>query len=254
MVTTTRASAPWTRRFELRRHHALAVAHLPHVAVGRVAQQKAHALVARRAHPRLVEARAVGGVRVDAEVAAVHDGPDRGAQDEAEGVGDGVGHPVGLDLDGADGEAPAGLDRSRVRLEVRVLLEPVLDEGEGVGRAVDRHGGLAEHVGDRADVIFVAMREHDGAQGITALEQVREVRVDDVDAEIALGEHDAAVDHEQVAVLLDREAVHADLAETAERHEAKGRRGARRWGLPGRPRARHASPSQWGRAAGPAPT
>ena len=52
-----------------------------------------------------------------------------------------------------------------------------------------------------------------------------EVRVDDVDAEPAVVERDAAVDEQHVAALLDGHAVHAHLAEAAERKHPQTRGG-----------------------------
>ena len=49
-----------------------------------------------------------------------------------------------------------------------------------------------------------------------------EVRVDDVHTELAVGEHHPAVDDDDVALVLEREAIHADLAETAEGDDVQG--------------------------------
>ena len=49
-----------------------------------------------------------------------------------------------------------------------------------------------------------------------------EVGVHDVDAEPPIVEADPAVDEEHLAPLLDREAVHPDFAEAAQRKEAHG--------------------------------
>ena len=59
--------------------------------------------------------------------------------------------------------------------------------------------------------------------------RARKVGVNDVDAEAAVVERDAAVDEQDVAALLDGHAVHADLAEAAERQERR-RAGAARAG------------------------
>ena len=48
----------------------------------------------------------------------------------------------------------------------------------------------------------------------------REIGVDDVDPEAAVVEGHAAVDEQDLAPLLERQAVHPDLAQAAERHDA----------------------------------
>jgi hypothetical protein len=75
----------------------------------------------------------------------------------------------------------------------------------------------------------VSNRRDAVAEGIEGAE----IGVDDVDAEASVVERDAAIDEEHVAALLDGHAVHADLAEAAERQHPQTR------GI-GRKRGRHA--------------
>ena len=74
-----------------------------------------------------------------------------------------------------------------------------------------------------ADVVLVAVREHDADDVVEAVPDGREVGQDQVDAGLVLlGEQHAAVDDEQLAVELVDGHVAADLAETAERDDAEG--------------------------------
>ena len=59
--------------------------------------------------------------------------------------------------------------------------------------------------------------EEDPAKAAAVRLEGVERRVDDVDAEPARVERDAAVDDQELAALLESEAVHPDLAEAAER-------------------------------------
>jgi hypothetical protein len=66
----------------------------------------------------------------------------------------------------------------------------------------------------------VPVREDDRADAARALAQVREVRQDQIDAEVLVArERKAGVDHEHVTVGLEGRHVLADLAETAERDD-----------------------------------
>ena len=87
---------------------------------------------------------------------------------------------------------------------------------------VDRHVQVFQQVGQRADVILVAVGQHDGLHPIRTLGQVGDVRVYEVDPEhVALGKHQPGVDHQDVPVVLQRQQVLTDLAEAAQRHDAQ---------------------------------
>ena len=83
-------------------------------------------------------------------------------------------------------------------------------------------------------MIFVPVGHEDAGQVIGV--ERGEVGVDDVDAQAAVVEGDPAVDHQHFALLLEREAVHPDLAETAEGEDAERREGQGRSLLPRRRR------------------
>lgn len=137
-----------------------------------------------------------------------------------------------LAVEGAQAFAIALGDLERVRADA-VLLELRLDEGERQLGADQRDVRLlAQEVRNAADVVLVAVREHDAVDVVEAVPDGREVRQDQVDAGLLLlGEEDAAVDDEQAAVVLEDRHVAADLTEAAERGDAQAtlrelRRGA----------------------------
>jgi hypothetical protein len=100
-----------------------------------------------------------------------------------------------------------------------MLFELFLDDGQRELRAVHRHVQLRQNVGNRADVIFVRVGQHDGADFIFVLLQVGDVRDDDVHAEqFLLREHQTGVDHDDVFAAAKRHHVHAKFAQSAQRN------------------------------------
>ena len=115
-----------------------------------------------------------------------------------------------------------GRDLTQLRVaQQAVLVELRLDEPEREPRRDDdRHRALAHQVRQRADVILVAVREHDAADHVLALAEVREVRQDEVDAEVLVArEREPGVDDDDRVVRLVDGHVLADLAEAAERDD-----------------------------------
>ena len=90
--------------------------------------------------------------------------------------------------------------------------------------AVDhrRLADLAQHVGQRPDVVLVAVGEDDRLDVVGAVAQVGEVGQDEVDPEHLGGrEHQAGVDDDDPAVVLDHGHVLADLPQPAEGEDAE---------------------------------
>ena len=160
---------------------------------------------------------------VELPVAGVEDATGAGLDRDADGVRDGVRH-----ADELDAERPE-LDRRRVRVRLAqlggaqqtVLVELRLDEAErqpGRPDLLDAH--LAHQVRQRADVILVRVRQHDGANG--AVVEVAEVREDEVDAEVLVArERHPGVDDDPLVADLEDGHVLPDLAEPAERDDTE---------------------------------
>jgi hypothetical protein len=102
-----------------------------------------------------------------------------------------------------------------------VLTRTRAKQAKRIRRCPDRDIVLFEEVGQRADVIFVGVRDEDSCDAPAKGLERAEVRVNDVDAEAAMVEGDAAIDQEHPAALLEGKAVHADLAEAPERTDAQ---------------------------------
>ena len=100
------------------------------------------------------------------------------------------------------------------RVAELVLVELRADHPDRQQAAVDhrRLAELAQHVGQGADVVLVAVGEDDRLDVVDAVAQVGEVGKDEVDAEHLGGrEHQAGVDDDDAAVVLDHGHVLADL-------------------------------------------
>ena len=142
---------------------------------------------------------------VHLEVTGVQHGAAVGVDGHGERVGDRVVDRDELEVERAELLVLALGDLQRVRLDA-VLFELRLDEGEGERRS--RSAGCParslQQVGNRADVVFVAVREHDADDVVQAVLDRREVGQDQVDAGLVLlGEQHAAVDDQDLAVDLE---------------------------------------------------
>ncbi len=105
------------------------------------------------------------------------------------------------------------------------FFEAFFDERKGEASAVNGDVEIAEDVGEGADVIFVAVRENDGADVLAILLEIGDVGNDEVDAEkLGFGEHHAGVNDENVVTETKHHHVHAEFAETAERDRCEGLR------------------------------
>jgi hypothetical protein len=157
---------------------------------------------------------------IDLEVA----GMDDDALRRVDGHGDTVRHAV-RDADELNRERPdlddvARLDGDQAgAVRDPVLVELRLHEGQRQRRAVERPVDERQHIGDRADVIFMAVRQYQRLHLAAPRRQVGEVRHDEVHArQIRIGEHRAGVDDDRGISTRDRHHVEAELAEAAKRH------------------------------------
>ena len=114
------------------------------------------------------------------------------------------------------------------------LLEPVLAQLGGEQRqrelGADQRdvAALAQEVRHRADVVLVAVGEHQRLDLVEPVPDRVEVGQDQVDAGVVvLGEQHAAVDDQQPAVVLEDGHVAADVAEAAERDDPQALVGQR---------------------------
>ena len=157
----------------------------------------------------------------------MNDDAERRANGERDAIDGAVRDGDKFDFEWADFDEAAGDDfAERGGVEQAGFFEAFFDQREREARAINGHVEVAQNIGKRADVIFVAVREHDGADVLAILLQVGDVGNDEVDAEeFGFGEHHAGVDDDDVVAEAKRHHVHAEFAETTEGNCGEGLRG-----------------------------
>src|SRR6185503_16408268 len=116
-------------------------------------------------------------------------------------------------------------DRDLRRIALGLALG--LEQGRAELRRIDRASQLRPEINDRAEMIFVGMRQHKADQVLALFLEKADVRHDEVDAwqMFLITKGDAEVDCKPRALLAFAEAidrqVHADLADAAERRKGQ---------------------------------
>ena len=192
--------------------------------VRRVGHQHEDALLAELRKPREIDHAALRRGKIDLEVAGVDDDACRRVEREAHRVGNRVVHVDQLHVEAAEMNVRARRRHMQPDMAEIVLLELVLDQRDRQRRAVDRHADLFEEVRQRADVVLVAVRDHNAADAVHVLFDEAEIRDDGVDAgHLLIRECEAAVDDDHILAALKEREVLADLVEAAEEIHLDGR-------------------------------
>ena len=147
---------------------------------------------------------------------------DRRPQGDAHRVGDRVAdRGTRRRRERPDLELVAGLEREQRVVVELVLLDLVAEQAAGERRGVDRaRPGTRQDVRQAADVVLVGVGDEERLDVGLALLQVGDVGDDEVDPEhLLVGEHQAAVDDDDVVAVLEHVHVLADLADPAERDD-----------------------------------
>ena len=199
--------------------------------VRRVAEQEIDAAVADLGEPPDVGAEAVHRRVVELPVARVQHAAGVGLDQDRDVVRNGVRHAHELEAERAELERrPLRVDLAQLgRAEQAVLVQLRLDEAERqAGRPDLGDLDLPHQIRQPPDVVLVRMRQHDRAKPARAVPEIREVREDEVDAEVLVTrKRETGVDDEGAALVLEHGHVLSDLAEPAERDHAQ-RRGCHR--------------------------
>ncbi len=188
--------------------------------VGAIRKEREHASRAELREARDVEMLAVERRLVDLEIARVDNHAFWGVDRQSDAIGDAVGDANELDLEGADRDP---LRRSQRGQACGGQVDPVFDElgfdqRQRERRAEDRTIDMRQQVRNSADMVLVAMCEHQ-RRGAPFLLEVGQIRNDQIHAqEFGIREHDAGVHDDRCLAPGEREHVHAELAEAAEGH------------------------------------
>src|ERR1043166_2852605 len=190
--------------------------------VGRVGKQQQDAFLSVGGELLKVEVLAAHRRLVDLEVAGVNDDACRRLDREREAIHQAVRHADAFELERPELPRPVGGDLAEIGgLLQAVLADFIFQERERQARAEDRRVDLLQDVRQRADVVFVRVREHDRAERVFPLQQVADIGDHEIDAEeVGAGEHEAAVDRDRRAGAFQQQHVEAEFAEAAERYDS----------------------------------
>ena len=109
-----------------------------------------------------------------------------------------------------------------------VLLELRFDKRQRQRCAEHRAVEVGQHVRHRADMILVAMGQHERRQLV--LLQLPQIRDDEIDAkQFRFGKHDAGVNQDGGVAAGDNHHVHPEFAKPAQRDQFQGRRITDHW-------------------------
>ena len=98
-----------------------------------------------------------------------------------------------------------------------MLFKVVFNVGQRELSCVDGDLELVENPGQAADVVHVAVGEDDAADMSLVLNEVSDIGNNDIDAQqLRLWEHESGIDHDNVVFPAQGQAVHAELAQSAE--------------------------------------
>jgi len=152
----------------------------------------------------------------------VHDGTHRGADPQADAIGNTVADVKELDPKGRNWQDVAGANGMQVDIDDPGLAQLDLDQPAGQPRGVHRRLDAAKQVGQRAHVVLMAVGHHDSLDAIGTVEHILHVGDDDVDAEhVVLGKHEPGVDDNHAVAVLDHQHVPPDLAEPTQGDDAQ---------------------------------
>ncbi len=159
---------------------------------------------------------------IDLEVAGVNDSSSRRSDRKRQRIDDGVRHPDGLYSKRAGVYDIARPHDAHLHVIDREFFQLVFQEAERQRHRVNRNPHALDEKRQRADVIFVRVREKNCFETSGVLEDVRHVGNDDVDAQRrGVRKHHSAIDDDGRIAILDHHEIHPDLTEAAEWHDAQ---------------------------------
>ncbi len=135
--------------------------------------------------------------------------------------GDRVGERNVAKAERAEAEIPFHLDGVDLHLLGQpLLLELAGDQAGGERGRVERNAEIEREIGDRADMVLMAVGQHHAEQVVAPRLDEAQIGQDQLDAGIGrIGEGHAEIDHDPLAPAAVEIDVHADLAGTAQRQE-----------------------------------
>src|SRR6185436_14040245 len=132
-------------------------------------------------------------------------------------------HANELDAENADVHYVARLDAMNQSVANQVVFfEFAFRQAGGEMRTVNGNVELLQQVRQRAEMIFVSVRQHDGGDVVAILVEKVEVRNGNIDAVRGLlRKAHAGVENQHLVAVTHRHAVHSKLTDTTERNDLK---------------------------------
>ena len=165
----------------------------------------------------------VQGQLIHLEITRDQDIAGPGAHEHGERVGNRVRDGDELEVEGPHIHAFPFRDHGEARVAQAVLTQLGGNEGKGqVGAVQGDVASQREQVGNGADMVLVAVRQHHADDVIHAILDPREIGKDQVNTRLTLlGEEDAAVHDQELAPVLQNVHVAPDLAEASQRDDSQ---------------------------------
>src|SRR5664280_932049 len=184
--------------------------------VGRILKQRQHILFAVLGKRVQIEKLVVGWRRVNLEITGMNNDANRRVYRERNAIYERVRDLHRVYRENADLESLSGANLVQHRvIQQAVFFQLPFYIGEGKLRPIDRHVEFAEHPWQRANMVFVAMRENDSPYFFAVLDEVANIGHHDIDAEeLGLRKHHPGINHNDVVAIAYGHAVHAEFAET----------------------------------------
>src|SRR5947208_5106176 len=191
--------------------------------VGAVLKQRKHAFFAVFGKSVKIKKPVVCGCGINFEVAGVNDHAEGRVDRQRNAIHQAVRHLNGMNSKRPYLEALAWTNLAQVRaVEETVFIQLVLDIGERELRAPHRNIQLGENPWQGANMILVAMSQNNPADKLPVFGEIRNFGDNDVHAQkFGLGEHQARINDDNVVTPAHGHAVHAELAQPAERHHVE---------------------------------
>src|SRR5229473_3261594 len=192
-----------------------------------IAEEREHAFVAVLCERVKIERRAANRRLINLEIARVNDHAERRADRQRNAVHGAVRHGNKFNLERANLHQPAGNHFAQRRgFQQSRFIQAFFHQRQRESGSIHGNIEVAQNVRQCADVIFMAVRQHDRAYLRAILLQIRNVRYYQIDAQqFRFWKHHARVDDEDVVGEPQRHHIHAEFAETAERNCCEGLRG-----------------------------
>ena len=193
------------------------------LSVGGIHHQQIHALFAELAELHQIGDAMVERQLIELDIAGIDEASGRSLHEHSQSVRNGMRDVHELKIERTDLQLVTSLDLNQSRIDAMFLALGFDESQRELGTDQRNVGAELQQIRHAADMILVAVGEHQSLDLVETVLDVVEVRQDQINARLLLfGEKHTAVDEQQVAVVFDHVHVAADFTKTAKRHDAHG--------------------------------